>query len=254
MKYCKRLLLPLLLLAAWWAGAEWGWFNTYLLPSPVKVFSTAVVLTKKGLLYQHLKASLLRVVAGFLITFAIAFPLGIAMALRKNYYDYLEPVLEFIRHVPPIALIPLLILWLGIGEPPKLAVIILASFFPVFQNTMSGIANCDVKLLEVGKVFAFTERELFWLIILPQALPQILVGMQLGLGYSWRSLIGAELIAAASGIGYMINEAERLSRPDIILVGILAIGLLGYFIDYLFLVLGERLLHQKERKEIIWPE
>ncbi len=254
MEFVKKLILPFILLAIWWALAEAGLLNPFLMPAPGKVLETAIFLAQKGLLYQHLTASLYRVLFGFLITFIVAFPFGAFLALHKKTYYYLEPILEFVRHLPPIALIPVLILWLGIGELPKLAVIILASFFPVFLNTMSGISGCDDKLLEVGRIFAFTEWEQFFKIRLPQAMPQILLGMQLGLGYSWRSLIGAELIAASSGIGYMIMEAEQLSRPDIILVGIFSIGLLGYFIDLLFLIISEKLFQQNMREDILWPE
>jgi len=254
MKYLHKLILPLFLLLLWGIGSRAGWFNSYLLPAPSTVWDAALGLLQKGSLFQHLSVSLYRVLAGFLISFAIAFPFGVFMALHKKTYSAFMPLLEFIRHLPPIALIPLLILWLGIGEPPKLTVIILAAFFPIFLNTISGIANCDPKLLEVGKIFAFTAREQFFRIRLPQAVPQILVGMQLGLGYSWRSLIGAELIAASSGIGYMIMDAEQLSRPDIILVGIFSIGLLGCLIDFLFLIISEKILRQNIRKDEVWPE
>jgi len=248
------MVIPFFLLAVWWVGAEIGWFNSYLMPHPSRVFDTAVSLTQNGILFKHLAASLYRVLGGFSITFAVAFPLAVILALYKQSYYFIEPVLEFIRHVPPIALIPILILWFGIGETSKLAVIFLAAFFPVFLNTSNAIISCDTKLLEVGKVFSFSGREQFFKIILPQALPQIMVGMQLALGYSWRSLIGAELIAASSGIGYMIIEAEQLSRPDIILVGIFTIGLLGYFIDYLFLKATGFILHWTGRKEKLWQE
>ncbi len=116
-----------------------------------------------------------------------------------------------------------------------MAVIVLAAFFPIFLNTLEGIRQCDSKLLEVGKVFGFTPREKFLKIIVPAALPSVILGMRLGLGYSWRALIGAELIAASAGIGYMIIEAEQISRPDIVIVGILMIGIFGYMIDYAFL-------------------
>lgn len=249
MKIISRLVIPFLILAAWWTGSELGLLNTYLLPHPSRVLATALAMAQSGVLFQHLYASFMRVIAGFCLAFGVAFPMAVWLALYRRANYYLEPVLEFLRHVPPLALIPILILWFGIGETSKLAVIFLATFFPVFLNTFSGIANCDPKLLEVGKVFSFSGREQFFKIMLPQAVPQVMVGMQLALGYSWRSLIGAELIAASSGIGYMILEAEQLSRPDIILVGVFTIGILGYLIDYLFLKATGRLMPWSAQKE-----
>ena len=163
-------------------------------------------------------------------------------------------ILEFIRHIPPIACIPMLILWLGIGESSKMAVIILAAFFPIFLNTLNGVINCDSKLLEVGDIFGFSIREKFFKIILPSAIPYVTVGMRLGLGYSWRALIGAELIAASSGIGYMIMDAEQLSRPDIIIVGIVTIGMLGYIIDLLFFSLTAKIPNLSKERARSWQE
>jgi sulfonate transport system permease protein len=248
MKKYKGIVIPLVILAAWWITTGLNLVNAYLLPSPRRIFETFMYLLGNGLLIKNLAISLFRVFAGFLISVIIAIPLAVLVALNRKAYDYLEPLLEFIRHIPPIATIPLLILWMGIGEAPKISIIILATFFPVFLNTISGIVNSDVKLEEVGFVFNFSKAEILTRIIFPQALPSILVGLQLGLGYSWRSLIGAELIAASAGIGYMIIEAEQLSRPDIIIVGILAIGLMGYAVDSFFLKITNKFIKWDREK------
>lgn len=248
MKRLKGLVVPIIIVIIWWISTSLNLVNAYLLPSPGKIVDTILTLVGNGLLVKHLTASLYRVFAGFFISVIIAIPLAVLVALNKKAYDYLEPLLEFIRHIPPIALIPLLILWMGIGEAPKISIIILATFFPVFLNTISGIVNSDVRLEEVGTVFNFSKLDILIKIIIPQALPSILVGLQLGLGYSWRSLIGAELIAASTGIGYMIIEAEQLSRPDIIIVGILSIGLLGYVLDGFFLRTTNKLIKWDREK------
>lgn len=242
MKKYRGIVVPLAILLLWAAGSELELFNSYIIPHPAKVFKTALSLFKSGVLAKHLGTSLFRVLAGFAITFSIAFPMAVLVGLNKKTYDCLSPFLEFVRHIPPIAMIPLLILWFGIGETSKIAVIILATFFPIFINTVNGISGCDIKLVEVGRTYGFSKWQTLVKIILPQALPSIFAGMQLGLGYSWRSLMGAELIAASSGIGYMIIEAEQLSRIDIIFVGILVIGTLGCGIDYFFLKASNRLL------------
>lgn len=235
MERLKGAILPVAIIVFWWAGSCLRIYNEYIIPPPQRVIGTALVLVENGLLFRHLIVSLGRVLAGFSLTFALAFPLAILVGLHPRILKYIEPALEFIRHIPPIALIPILILWLGIGEASKLSVILLATFFPIFMNTLNGIVNCDMNLVEVGEVYGFSRRDKLLKIVLPQALPSIIVGMQLGIGYSWRSLMGAELIAASSGIGYMIIEAEQLSRPDIIIVGILTMGIVGCLADYCFL-------------------
>lgn len=243
MKKIKGLIVPIIIIAIWWIGSSIHIFNDYIIPSPSTVFSTACTLLKSGILIKHLSVSFCRVLVGFLITFIIAFPFAVLLGMNEKFMTYVEPFLEFNRHIPPIAVIPILILWFGIGEVSKLAVIFLATFFPVFSSTLTGVVNYDKKLLEVGEVFNFNSRDKFLKIILPQAIPSIITGMQLGLGYSWRSLMGAELIAASSGIGYMIMDAEQLSRPDIIIVGIFSIGILGYAIDYIFLNITNKFMH-----------
>ena len=133
-----------------------------------------------------------------------------------------------------------------------MAIIILSGFFPIFLNTASGVANCDPKLVEVGKTLGYKPIDRLKRIILPAALPSILVGLQLGIGYSWRALVGAELLAAASGLGYMIIEAQQFSRTDIVVVGIIAIGILGLFIDMIFDYFCNRLMPwRKEEKTYV---
>lgn len=233
-KTLKQIIVPLAILIIWHVASAAGILNTYIIPPPVEILDTAIILLKKGTLLKHVLVSLCRVFVGFAAAFALAFPTAVLIGMVRGMEDYLNLLLEFIRHIPPIACIPMLILWLGIGEAPKIAVIILATFFPIFLNTLSGIVNCDKKLLEVGDIFGFSMKEKFFKIILPSAMSSVIVGMRLGLGYSWRALIGAELIAASSGIGYMIMDAEQLSRPDIIIVGIITIGVLGYIVDLMF--------------------
>ncbi|MEN6565996.1 MAG: ABC transporter permease [Veillonellales bacterium] len=244
----KGLLLPFFFLVWWWTAAALQLVNSYLIPSPAAILHTAAVLLEKGILMHHVETSLYRVFTGFAITFFLAFPLAVLLGMNRRLEAYFDPVLNFIRHVPPISCIPLLILWFGIGEASKMAVIILAAFFPIFLNSLEGIAQCDPQLIEVGQSFGFSRKQQFLKIILPASLPAVILGMRLGLGYSWRALIGAELIAASAGIGYMIIEAEELSRPDIVIVGILVIGLFGYVIDYGFLKLTRLLLPWNRKK------
>jgi sulfonate transport system permease protein len=242
MIWVKRSIVIVLIVAVWGICSRAGLVNDYLLPAPWKIGALAWDLACDGTLWRNIRISLYRVFLGFGITFCIAFPLAVLIGLSRLCLELLETPLEFVRHIPPLATTPLLILWLGIGEASKLAVIVLATFFPVFLNTISGVSQCDSKLIEVGQVLGLRPFERIVRIILPSALPVIIVGMRLGFGYSWRALIGAELLAATAGLGYMIIEAEELARPDIVLVGIITIGTLGHLLDAFFLKLSRRII------------
>lgn len=229
--YSKKIWIFLLLLVAWFVACQLELWSSYLLPSPQKVASTALAMLNSGELLEAVLVSLRRVFMGFCLAFVIAFVLGVWGALVPRVRPYYETLLDFIRHVPPLSLIPLLILWAGIGEASKIIIIVLATFAPMLLNIDAGLGGCDKKLLEVGKTLGFTERELFTKIMLPAAGPSIFVGLRVGLGYSLRAIIGAELVAASSGLGYMILDAQTMSRTDKAIVGIIAIGLLGLGLD-----------------------
>lgn len=244
MKRLKGLILPVILVVIWTAISELHIANQYIMPAPQKILMAAIETIKTGELAKNMVISLERVIIGFIITFIIAFPMAVFVGAKPKVIPYIEPFMEFMRHVPPIATIPILILWFGIGETSKAVVIFLATFFPIFSNTLNGVTNYDKKLLEVGESLGFNGRDKFFKIIFPQAVPSIMTGIQLGLGYSWRALMGAELIAASSGIGYMIVDAEQLSRPDIVMVGILSIGILGCVIDYILIKITKKIVNK----------
>nr|WP_315119289.1 ABC transporter permease [uncultured Clostridium sp.] len=225
----------------WYVGSVNNYWSSYILPSPKSVAQSAMSLLASGILFKHIGYSLMRILIGFFITLFLAVPLGILFGVNKKVYAYFKPALEFIRHTPPLALVPMLILWFGIGEKSKIIIIILASFFPVFLNTIKGVESCDKKLVEVGKIFDLSKKDIFLKIVIPSAFPNILVGMRLGIGYSWRAIIGAEMVAASSGLGYLILDGQQLSRSDVVIVGILSIGILGSFMDYLFSLLVKRI-------------
>ncbi len=233
----QGLALPVGLLVLWQAVVFAQVVSEYLLPGPLTVCNTVGELWQSGVLAKNIMVSLWRVAQGFALSCALAIPLGVLCGASKRVQAYSWLTLEFWRHVPPLAAIPLIILWAGIGEASKLTIIMLAAFFPLFLNTYSGVKNCDEQLVEVGQTLGFTPREIVWQVRVPAALEAIAVGMQLALGYSWRALIGAELIAASSGIGYMILDAEEMSRPDVVLVGMIAIGIIGTVLDTVFLAL-----------------
>ena len=226
-------ILPVL----WFIAAKLEIWNAYLLPPPWKVADAFVTMWQRGEITASVLVSLRRVLIGLGISFALAFLTSLLTAYRPNQAEYLRQIINFMRNVPPLAVISLLILWFGIGETPKIIVIVLASFFPIYMNISKGFLECDRKLIEVGRSMGFSEKKVFWKICLPYAREDILVGLRTGLGYSWRALIGAEMIAASSGLGYMIVYAQQMSRSDKVLIGIFLIGIIGCISDMLFSLL-----------------
>ena len=225
------------LLALWWLAASLEVWNTYLLPPPWKVFRTFLSMLRRGEIAGSILVSLKRVLTGAAISFAIAFSAGVCSAYLPSKSEYWRHLSNFMRNVPPISLISLLILWFGIGETSKLIVIVLASVFPMYLNISKGFRECDRKLIEVGRTLGFSGLQIFFRICLPYAREDILVGLRTGLGYCWRALIGAEMFAAASGLGYTIVYAQQMSRSDKVLIGIFLIGAIGCISDGLFSLL-----------------
>lgn len=224
----------LILFGVWFTVNRLEVFNPYVLPSPEKVFQSFLEMLRSGELFVDIAISFGRVLKGFLIAFLLAFVLGmfrILVPATEKYYEYL---LQFFRNVPPLSLIPLLILWCGIGETTKTVIIVLASFFPMYLNIVKGFTGCDKRLLEVGDVFGYSSLEKVTHIILPYASADILVGMRIGMGYSWRAIIGAEMVAASTGLGHMILFAQQMSRTDKVIVGIFVIGIVGLMTDWIF--------------------
>lgn len=209
-------------------------WTAYILPPPERVWETFLIMIQNGQLVEHAALSLMRVFIGFSCAFLLAAFLVTLSLLLPFFRKMNHGLLVFIQHIPPLSLIPLLVLWFGIGETPKFLIIILATFFPIYLNMEDGLLRADPKLLEVGKTLGFSQRETLWKIRLPLALPTIVTGMRIGMGYSLRSIIGAEMIAADRGLGYFILDAQTMSRSDKVIVGILAIGLIGFFLDGLF--------------------
>ena len=245
MKILKQNIILVLILILWFIASESHIWSAYVLPSPQRVIRAFYIEVMNGNLIKNIYVSLLRVVIGFSIAFIFAFIFGMILGVRAERFEYFRNIIEFMRNVPPISLIAILILWFGIGEKPKIIIIVLAAFFPIFINIRQAICSADKKLIEVGKSFGFSKLKIFFYIVLPNALPSILTGMKIGLGYSFRAIIGAEMIAASSGLGYMILDSQQLSRSDKVIAGIITIGLLGYLFDILFSYIIKKLPYSK---------
>jgi sulfonate transport system permease protein len=230
------------IIALWQASSSFGWTNAYLLPSPARVARAATQAAASGELGRHAAASILRVVEGFGLAVLLALPMAALASLAPRLTSAFDPILTFLRNIPPLALVPVLILWFGIGEASKLALIVLASFFPIFMGAVTGLGNVDPKLVEMGRSVGFTRGRILMRIMVPESVPSVVNGLRLGLGYSWRALVGAEMVAASSGLGYWILDAEEMARIDVVFAGILVIGILGILIDRAAYAFVSRLL------------
>lgn len=237
MKHRKRIkttIFVVILFIIWYMVSELGVVSPYILPSPKKVADSFYKMLRSGEIFEDIYISYVRVLKGFFIATLFAFVLAMVRIIRPKWSDYYESILQFMKNVPPLSLISLLILWFGIGETTKIAIIVLTSFFPIYLNTVKGFVSCDKKLMEVGQIYGYNKVNSFFRIMLPYAMSDILVGMRIGLGYSWRAIISAEMIAASTGLGHMILFAQQMSRTDKVIVGILVIGVVGYLTDRLF--------------------
>jgi len=228
------LIVPAVILIVWAFVAHLGIFNSFLLPPPEQVLESFGQLIKDGTLETHILASSMRSLGGFCIAALIALPTAYICYYSTKTESRLKLVMEALRFIPPLSLVPLLILWLGIGEASKVAIVILASFFPIYFNALSGFRQIDKNFTELATVLRLNKKEKFFHVELPGSLPSVLTGLRLGFGYSWRALVGAELIAASSGLGYLIGDASEMSQTDKVFVGIFSIAILGILGDQLF--------------------
>jgi sulfonate transport system permease protein len=225
--------VPLLLLAVWQLSAQSGWLSTRVLPAPLDVLKAATRLALSGELLTHVKISAGRALAGFAIGGGTGLVLGLLTGSVRWAETLLDTTLQMIRNIPPLALIPLVILWFGIDETAKLFLVSIGVFFPIYINTFHGIRSVDKGLIEMGRSYGLRGWSLYKEIILPGALPSILVGVRFSLGLMWVLLIVAETISAQAGIGYMTMNAREFLQTDIVLVGILLYAFLGKLADVL---------------------
>jgi len=233
--------VPIVILLLWYIATTFTNVPTTILPTIKNVIITAIDMTRSGQLPVDLGISIGRVVKGFLVSAVIGIILGSAMGMSETAKALLLPTITTIRQIPMIAWIPLIILWAGIGEASKVIIIVIAAVFPVLVNTMSGITGTPQGFVEVAKLYKLGRWQTFTKVYLPHALPQILVGLKLGLGVSWMAVVASELIAATSGIGYRMNEARSLMRSDKVIVCMIVIGIVGILMDKVISVIFEKI-------------
>ena len=233
-------MIPLIILVLWIIVTANGMFPSSILPSPLMVVQAFGEMLVSKQLQEDLIVSLGRVVKGFVVSGVLGVLFGSLMGMFKPVCKALLPMVTVIRQIPMIAWIPLIILWAGIGETSKVIIIVIAAVFPVLVNTMSGITSTPEGLVEVSRLYKLNGWETFRKVYLPHALPQILVGLKLGLGVSWMAVVASELIAASSGIGYRMNEARSLMRSDKVIVCMIVVGLVGIIMDRIITMIFDR--------------
>jgi sulfonate transport system permease protein len=223
--------LPATLITAWAVAVQNSWLSSQILPNPADIVRSAISLTTSGELAKNIAASAVRAAWGLLIGGSIGFLLGLFNGLFPIAERFLDTTVQMVRNVPHLALIPLVIIWFGIGEAGKVFLVTLGVFFPIYVNTYHGIKTTDPQLIEMGRVYGLSPWQLFSQIIFPGALPSILVGLRYSLGLMWLTLIVAETIATTSGIGYMAMNAREFMQTDVVVLAILIYALLGKLAD-----------------------
>jgi sulfonate transport system permease protein len=242
-----RLISPVAVLVAWQLISQFGHVSAQKLPPPTEVWSTAVSLVTQdsaayGTLQGALVVSLQRVAIGFAVGASIGLLLALVAGLSRLGENAVDPLMQMLRTLPLFGLIPVFIVWFGIGDAPKIILIAIGAAVPLYLNAFAGIRNVDPKLHELSRVLQLSRRELVTKIVLPGAMPQILVGIRQSLGVAWLALVVAEQINADAGLGFMMSQATEFLRLDVIIVALLVYCILGLLTDWLVRILERRAL------------
>jgi sulfonate transport system permease protein len=237
-------LLPVGIVLLWQAASSFGWITNRLMPAPIQVVWAFWDKFSSGKLAVDIQASAVRAISGLLVGGSIGFLLGLANGVSRLSHALTDTTLQMLRTIPNLALIPLVILWFGIGEEAKLFLTALGVFFPIYLNTLHGVRNVDPQLIEMGRVYGMSGWTLFRKVIFPGALPSIFVGLRFSLGIMWLTLIVAETMAASSGIGHMANSAREFMMTDVVILALVIYALLGKLADVI--------AHTLERLTLSW--
>ncbi|AUY84651.1 taurine ABC transporter permease TauC [Escherichia coli] len=233
------------LLTVWWTVAALQLISPLFLPPLQQVLAKLLTIAgpqgfMDATLWQHLAASLTRIVLALLAAVVIGIPVGIAMGLSPTVRGILDPVIELYRPVPPLAYLPLMVIWFGIGETSKILLIYLAIFAPVAMSALAGVKSAQQVRIRAAQSLGASRAQVLWFVILPGALPEILTGLRIGLGVGWSTLVAAELIAATCGLGFMVQSAGEFLATDVVLAGIAVIAIIAFLLE-----LGLRALQRR---------
>lgn len=231
------LMTGIALIALWFLVTNMGWIKPIFLPTPQAVYQKFIVANTLGIanstLWQHTEASLQRVLGGFFLAVVTAVPVGVMMGVNRVARGLFDPIIEFYRPLPPLAYLPLVIIWFGIGEFPKVFLIYLAIFAPMAIAARAGVKSVSIEQIHAAYAMGATRQQIIWHVIMKAALPEIFTGMRIGIGVGWTTLVAAEMVAAARGLGFMILNAAQYLASDTVIMGILVIGFFAFAFDLL---------------------
>lgn len=242
----RAITIPVIVLIIWQLAGVFDLVSKTVLPTPLDISLAFQELIKTGELFGHVSISVFRAAAGFFIGGSLGIILGTIVGFSTRSEQYLDPSVQMLRTVPHLAVAPLFVLWFGFGETSKVLLIADGAFFPLYVNAFLGIRGVDSKLFDVARVLEFSRRKLITKLILPAALPNLLLGARLSLGVAWVSLVVAELMGSTEGIGYMIMDARQFSNTDIVFVGIIIFAFVGKFSDSLVRLLEVKFLRWRD--------
>ena len=241
----------LALLLLWWFVTRRGWIKPLFLPSPAAVIAQFRDVATEGFggatLFEHTFWSLYRVFAAFFLACLTAIPVGIAMGVSRGARGVFDPPIEFYRPIPPLAYLPLIVIWFGIGDLAKIILIYLAVFAPLALNARAGVRSVALEQIHAAYSLGASRLQVILHVILPAALPEILTGMRIGIGFGWTTLVAAEIVAARAGLGQMVWNASEFLRSDVVIMGIVVIGALAYLFDLLMRRIERALVPWKGR-------
>ena len=240
-----------LLVFVWWLVTAMGWVKPLFVPSPgaivEKFFSTLQTGFTGTSLITHIGISTARVFSAFLLACVIGIPLGLAMGMSPTMRGIFDPPIEFYRPIPPLAYLPLMIIWFGIGETSKILLIFLSVFAPVVLGARSGVKSAAIEQIHAAYSFGATRWQVMRHVIMPSALPEILTAMRIGIGFGWTTLVAAEMVAATKGLGYMVLSASQFLQTPVVIMGIFVIAIIAFAFDLLMRFLERRLVPWKGR-------
>ncbi|GAK42199.1 nitrate/sulfonate/bicarbonate ABC transporter permease protein [Paenibacillus sp. TCA20] len=239
-------LVPGSILILWQIAGGFGWISSTMLPTPLQIALSFRDLIISGELFGHMQISIARAASGFLLGAGLGLVFGTLVGFLRRFEQTLDPTFQMLRMIPHLALTPLFILWFGFGETSKILLIAKGAFFPMYVNTFLGIRGVDLKLFEVAKVLEFSRFKQLIRLVLPAALPNILLGLRLSLGVAWLGLVVAELMGSSEGIGYMIQDARQFTQTSVVFVGIIIFAAVGKITDSFVRYLERRLLRWRD--------
>ena len=237
--------LLVIIIAVWQIASNMGLLNPLALPSPQRILKTFISLIQKGTLQKNLLISSQRVLNGYAIAACSAIVLGILMGLSSHFKRMTDLIIQILKPIPPISWIPLVILWFGIGEEGKVFLIFIGSFFTILVNVVDGIRRIDVKLIELSNAMVIPKLKYVFQVVIPYAAPNIFTGLRTGLGQSWMCVVAAELVASSTGLGYMIMYARQFGQTDVVIVGMLMIGIIGKIMDSILMAIEKAVIRWK---------